>query len=189
MDSSNLLNLRTYILILTFILLLLKQINSLKDFTEKNAIDLINKHRITHLGNGASSLQKDFTLTQKAKKLVEKAMKNKGFDKDGYAGVNTYQVCATFGAHVTSRQVVDTWYNEVCDVDFETNDFKPGTESFAQLVWKDTQRVGLAKATGRNKNQTCQYIAGLFRPPGNIDGFYDENVLKGKFDEKYCDEL
>ena len=81
-------------------------------------------------------------------------------------------------------------YNEVCDVDFTSSeDLQSGTESFAQLIWKDTQRVGFAVTSGRNKNQTCQYIAGVFRPPGNIDGFYGENVLKGDFDQKYCDEL
>ena len=80
----------------------------------------------------------------------------------------------------------------MCDVDFSKSsgeDLQPGTESFAQLVWKDTQRAGFAVATGQNKNQTCRYIAGVFRPPGNIDGFYGENVLQGDFDQKYCDEL
>ena len=110
MDVSTLVNSKSYIITLAILLLWFKHIYTLKDFTEKNAINLINKHRIRHLGSDTIPLQKDFTLTQKAKKLVEKAMKNKGFDKDGYAGVNTYQVCATFGAHVTSRQVVDAWY-------------------------------------------------------------------------------
>ena len=54
-------------------------------------------------------MKKDFTLTQKAQKIVDKAKTNKGFEKTGYAGVNTYQVCATFGAQVTSKQVIDAW--------------------------------------------------------------------------------
>lgn len=97
--------------VLIFVLNYMTQhVYPLKDFTEKNAIKLINKHRTVHLGKDQElMLKKDFTLTQKAQKIVNKAKKNKGFEKTGYAGVNTYQVCATFGAHVTSRQVIDAW--------------------------------------------------------------------------------
>ena len=100
-------------MILGFILVLscLVQVEPLKEFTEKNAIKLINKHRAVHLGSKNQDLmmKKDFTLTQKAQKIVDKAKTNKGFEKTGYAGVNTYQVCATFGAQVTSKQVIDAW--------------------------------------------------------------------------------
>ena len=35
----------------------------------------------------------------------------------------------------------------------------------------------------------CVYIVGVYRPPGNLVGFFEENVDKGTFDkEKYCEE-
>ena len=100
-------------LIISVVVVVLNYVNHvcpLKDFTEKDAIKIINQHRAVHLGKDQElTLKKDFTLTQKAQKIVNKAKKDKGFEKTGYAGVNTYQVCATFGAHVTSRQVIDAW--------------------------------------------------------------------------------
>jgi len=83
-------------------------------------------------------------------------------------------------------------YNEVCQdgVVLGGDELQSGTESFAQLVWKDTQKVGIAYATGKKKDQTCHYVVAVFRPPGNVENFYAENVLKGSFNlEKYCENV
>ena len=61
-------------------------------------------------------------------------------------------------------------------------------ESFSQLVWKDTKRFGIAISHGKKGNQTCIYVAALYRPPGNIEGFYKENVFLGNLKrDTYCD--
>lgn len=82
-------------------------------------------------------------------------------------------------------------YDEVCgeDVDFEEGIFD-NAESFSQLVWKDSYYVGIASNNGKKDNQTCKFISAFFRPPGNIAGFYQENVKVGDLKWKeYCDEL
>ena len=74
-------------------------------------------------------------------------------------------------------------------VDFKKFKFD-NAESFTQLIWKDTRRFGIARATSRKGNQTCSYVAGLYRPPGNIEEFYSENVALGKLKKNnYCDNV
>ena len=82
-------------------------------------------------------------------------------------------------------------YDEVC---LPAVDFKKGTyenaESFTQMIWKDTRRFGIATATGKKGNQTCTYVAALYRPPGNIEEFYSDNIFIGKLRrEQYCDNV
>jgi len=81
-------------------------------FDIDKAIKLINQHRAVHLGKNPTEnfLKKEFVLTEKAQKIAKKAAKKKGFDNDSVtAGTNTYQVCASFGAQLTAKQVIDAW--------------------------------------------------------------------------------
>ena len=58
------------------------------------------------------------------------------------------------------------------------------------MIWKDTRRFGIATATGKKGNQTCTYVAALYRPPGNIEEFYSDNIFIGKLKrDQYCDNV
>jgi len=184
MSAQNILRLFWFFMIIVFSV---KEADLTKEFSGKEALDRINFFRKVH---NDESLSNDFILQRKALSLVTKAAKNKGFGDEISAGVNTYQVCATYGVAITAKQVIDAWYNEVCQdkVNFEIGGFE-NAESFSQLVWRDTGKVGIATKKGSKDNQTCQYIAAVFRPPGNIEGFYTDNIQRGKFSQKYCDDL
>ena len=56
------------------------------------------------------------------------------------------------------------------------------------MIWKDTVKLGVGKAIGRGKDgEICVYIVGVYRPPGNLVGFFEENVDAGTFDKKeFC---
>jgi len=150
-------------------------------------VKLHNKYRCKH---DAAPLRIDEKLEKKAQDLIKKAVREEGFNVIT-AGQSVYEVCATFQVIVTPRQVVKSWYDEMCGggVDFPRNKF-PQAESFTQLVWKDTQRMGVAKAVGKKDNLTCTYVAVVYRPPGNIRHFYDENVSIGNQNrDKYCNSM
>ena len=73
-------------------------------------------------------------------------------------------------------------------------DFKKGkydnAESFTQMVWADTSKFGIASGVGKDGNKTCTYVVAVYRPVGNIEDNYDENVKVGKFKQKaYCDDV
>ena len=89
------------------------------------------------------------------------------------------------------REAFPLRYGEVCNPEFDfKNPDNEKTRGFTQLVWKDTARIGIGKGIGRGKNgEICVYIVGVYRPPGNLVGFFDENVDVGTFDkDEYCKE-
>ena len=56
------------------------------------------------------------------------------------------------------------------------------------MVWKDTQRLGIGRAIKSDTGgEICTYIIAVYRPPGNLKGFFKENVEEGTFDrDSFC---
>ena len=66
------------------------------------------------------------------------------------------------------------WYNEVSMHNYSSNQFVYETGHFTQVVWKNSTELGIAKAvSGSGK---C-YISANYKPPGNYEGQFIENVL------------
>ena len=76
---------------------------------------------------------------------------------------------------LSAKDAVDAWYKEIKDFDFQNGGFKPGTGHFTQLVWKDSQKLGIGYAVDTKNNKA--YVVARYDPPGNYDGEYRENVL------------
>ena len=64
-----------------------------------------------------------------------------------------------------------------------------GTGHFTQVVWKGSTELGIGKATGKKGTMYCTYIVGRYRPAGNFQGKFKENVLKGSFEKGMCSKL
>uniref|UniRef100_V5ID09 Putative scp gapr-1 like scp-like extracellular protein n=2 Tax=Ixodes ricinus TaxID=34613 RepID=V5ID09_IXORI len=69
---------------------------------------------------------------------------------------------------------VEAWYKESENYTYSPGGYSPDTAHFTQLVWKSTTEVGC----GYNvSNSGTIYVVCNYRPQGNIDGKYQENVL------------
>ena len=77
-------------------------------------------------------------------------------------------------------------YAEVCHPGFCFNKTATcsGTGHFSQVVWRDSARLGMAKATRMQNGLKCTYIVARYFPAGNENANYNENVKSGSFDEK-----
>ena len=80
-------------------------------------------------------------------------------------------------------------YDEVCSDDFSFSN--PNTLSkataFTQMIWKDTNTLGVAKATSKDGDESCSFIAAVYRPPGYCFVFI---VLRfDQFSYKYLSQV
>ena len=64
-----------------------------------------------------------------------------------------------------------------------------GTGHFTQVVWKDSDTLGIGKATSKKGSMTCTYVVGRYKKAGNFQGKYKENVPKGSFSKDSCGKL
>ena len=60
---------------------------------------------------------------------------------------------------------------------------------FTQAVWKDSKRLGIGKASGTLQGMPCIFVVGRYRPLGNFNNQYREQVLEGNFDRSYCNSI
>ena len=59
--------------------------------------------------------------------------------------------------------------------DYGRPGYQPGAAHFTQVVWKNTSKFGIAKATAANGNV---YVVARYSPPGNFPGQFPENVKR-----------
>ncbi|XP_043662422.1 cell wall protein PRY3 [Drosophila teissieri] len=74
------------------------------------------------------------------------------------------------------EQILKLWYQEKYNYDY----FKPGfnlyTGHFTQLVWRQTEFLGVGVAC----DHRCIWIVCNYDPPGNVNDHFTENVLPRK---------
>ena len=56
-------------------------------------------------------------------------------------------------------------------------------------MWKESKLLGIGIAEGTQSNMKCVYVVGRYNPAGNLVGTFDQNVLKGNFDQSYCQSV
>ncbi|KAM9393752.1 Golgi-associated plant pathogenesis-related protein 1 [Pholidichthys leucotaenia] len=90
-------------------------------------------------------------------------------------GENLYFASNSAGVHLTGKEAVDSWYNEIKDYNFRMPGFRPNTGHFTQVVWKSTSELGVGVAMRGN----VAFVVGQYHPAGNITnpGYFQQNVL------------
>lgn len=91
-------------------------------------------------------------------------------------GQNIY--CAMEGVKQDVEGVLEAWYQDVGNYDFQFPGYQLGTGNFTALVWHDTTHVGVAKS------QDGRFYAANFWPRGNVVGRangakeFEQNVFR-----------
>lgn len=80
---------------------------------------------------------------------------------------------ATYNMGVS--QVVQMWYKEETDYDYNSPGFSSKTGHFTQVVWKATTEIGCASTTKCGGNHPYVWVC-QYNPPGNYIGQFPENV-------------
>ncbi len=75
---------------------------------------------------------------------------------------------------------IQSWYKGVEDYNFIRGSNHGGIRGlmFSQIVWRSTERVGLAVALSKNKSRAV--VVAFYDPPGNCSGEFYTNVYTAK---------
>uniref|UniRef100_F1M5V2 GLI pathogenesis-related 2 n=1 Tax=Rattus norvegicus TaxID=10116 RepID=F1M5V2_RAT len=75
----------------------------------------------------------------------------------------------------TGKEVADRWYSEIKSYNFQQPGFTSGTGHFTAMVWKNTKKIGVGKASASDGSS---FVVARYFPAGNIvnQGFFEENV-------------
>ena len=162
------------------------------DFHENNkfnglALKLHNDFRRMH---GVDNLKLNQSLCQKASNKVLKLLNSKEdlkYEKDDDDNDNDSiddieygeNLCISYGKLFDIENVINTWYNEEKNYNYDSNKYKKGTGHFTQMIWKGTKEVGFGYSKLYN-NKSIFLV--YYYPAGNEIGKFKENVLKKKND-------
>lgn len=82
------------------------------------------------------------------------------------------------GAEYKGQEVVDNWYSEESNYNYDNPGFHGKTGHFTQLVWRATTHIGVGRVVSGAKT----YVVANYSPAGNITnaGQFKQNVLKPK---------
>ncbi|KAM6986798.1 GLI pathogenesis-related 2 [Aplochiton taeniatus] len=140
---------------------------------EKEFVDAHNKYRRTH---GAPPLTLSRDLCSSAQKWADHLLSLRSLKHSSTNhGENLYYSYSSAPKKLNGIDAVDSWYSEIKAYRFDRPGFSSGTGHFTQVVWKDSQQLGLGLATD---GQTV-FVVGQYHPAGNMcnAGYFQNNVL------------
>lgn len=142
--------------------------------------EMLDRHNHYRALHQAGNLIRNAELEKIAQATAEQSLQEGGFlsfpqtYSEGHIGRNAYS-CG--GMSPTGISVTDSWYNKIANYDFEKAVYVSSASLFTQLVWKNTQKIGCAKAC--NAAKKC-YIYCAYYPAGNYGNQMAANVLPKK---------
>ncbi|XP_042612240.1 ancylostoma secreted protein-like isoform X2 [Cyprinus carpio] len=148
--------------------------SSLKDSSfEAEFLQTHNAYRRQH---GAPPLTINKNLCRSSQEWAEHLLSIRTLmHSNGEYGENVYYAWSSANKRLTGREAVESWYSEIKDYNFSRPGFSSKTGHFTQVVWKDTNEVGVGLATDGNTT----FVVGQYLPAGNISnaGYFERNVL------------
>uniref|UniRef100_A0A672RXK2 SCP domain-containing protein n=1 Tax=Sinocyclocheilus grahami TaxID=75366 RepID=A0A672RXK2_SINGR len=133
-----------------------------------------NAYRKQH---GAPPLTINKNLCRSAQEWAEHLLSIRTLmHSNGEYGENVYYAWTTVSVTFANVSLaVESWYSEIKDYNFSRPGFTSKTGHFTQVVWKDTNEVGVGLATDGNTT----FVVGQYLPAGNISnaGYFERNVL------------
>ncbi|XP_056123435.1 uncharacterized protein glipr2 isoform X4 [Rhinichthys klamathensis goyatoka] len=138
--------------------------------------EFLQAHNAYRRQHGAPPLTVNKNLCRSAQAWAEhllsiKTLKHSNKDY----GENLYYAWSSATKKLTGREAVESWYSEIKDYNFSRPGFCSKTGHFTQVLWKDTEEVGVGLATDGNTT----FVVGQYLPAGNITnvGYFEKNVL------------
>ncbi|XP_031559463.1 ectin-like [Actinia tenebrosa] len=149
-----------------------------------NEYECLRAHNTKRAIHGARPLTWDRSLVRDAEKWALELANNDEFKHSPWSGQgeNLYYVSRVSSTPITCEDAVEAWYDEVKDYPFNhpprtVFDVK-GKQigHFTQLVWKNTEEVGVAISVIKRGLWYSTYVVARYTPPGNYNGKFAQMV-------------
>ncbi|KAM9309346.1 GLI pathogenesis-related 2, like [Pholidichthys leucotaenia] len=147
-----------------------------KQFSEE-VLQCHNEYRMKHQ---APPLKLSSKLSREATRYAEslastRILKHSLESSQGMWGENL----AWASYDQSGKDVVDRWYEEGKNYNFNRPGFSSGTGHFTAMVWKSSKKLGVGKATASDGSS---FVVARYLPAGNVtnQGHFENNVLPAK---------
>src|SRR5215813_8450711 len=135
----------------------------------------LKQHNLYRAKHGVPPLVLSTQLNDVAQHYAEQLARTNQLVHSGnmHYGENLYAFGSSGQALPRAEAVVDRWYSEVQNYNFNKPGFHAGTGHFTQLVWKSSQELGMGTAQAADGTW---YVVANYSPPGNIADQFPTNV-------------
>jgi len=140
---------------------------------QEEALKAHNEFRANH---GVTPLKLDKKLCSYAKEWASKLAKEDSFEHRSNQELGENLFCSWSSnakAKCPGSKPVESWYSEMKNYTFGSEPTSLSSGHFTQVVWKKTQKLGIAKA--KTKAGKTIVVAN-YEPAGNWIGQYKDNV-------------
>jgi len=140
------------------------------------AAEVLDAHNVLRDRHGSPHLADDADLVAKAEDVAASLAESGDFSGAAAAqlagdlGVN---LAWTNGGDLDGRAIVETWYDQISDYDFDEPGYSQQTGSFTQVVWRGSTELGAGYA---ELDGGGWLVVALYSPAGNVDGEFEGNV-------------
>ncbi|XP_026104089.1 uncharacterized protein LOC113075622 isoform X1 [Carassius auratus] len=138
--------------------------------------EFLQSHNAYRRQHGAPPLTINKNLCRSAQAWAEHLLSIRSLEHSNKDyGENLYYAYSSATKKLTGREAVESWYSEIKDYNFSRPGFSSKTGHFTQVVWKDTDEVGVGLAT----DGKTTFVVGQYLPAGNVNtaGYFEKNVL------------
>ncbi|CAF1421635.1 unnamed protein product [Adineta ricciae] len=157
------------------------QNNSSTSLEDTCRMEALRVHNVLRARHGVPPLVLDDKMSKKAQDYAE-FLANNGLlqhsspEERDELGENIF---AEFEARPENnldlgRRVAQAWYDEIKNYDYSNPGFAMNTGHFTQVVWKDTNKLGIGVVFVPDRKII---VVGRYSPPGNVPDQFTENVL------------
>ncbi|XP_068747658.1 Golgi-associated plant pathogenesis-related protein 1-like isoform X2 [Montipora capricornis] len=101
--------------------------------------------------------------------------------QDGSAlnlGQNLAKLAGSLACNDAAEIATNLWYSQAKNYSYSDPRLNADTDTFTQVVWKDTKEVGIGCAKNPLGQAGPMYVVALYKPAGNIPKLLRGNVLE-----------
>ena len=140
--------------------------------------EMLHLHNNFRADHQAPKLQLDDKLNKLAEDWAQHLARTHTFEHrpNNEYGENLYMMTNNGGDFAEAEPAFRAWADEEAVYDYNKPGFAQETGHFTQVVWKDTQRMGVARTCVPDSGET--YVVANYDPPGNWKGRFPDNVRR-----------